>query len=207
MKRKRCCRVPGCCRKDVYAFGYCERHYKQYKTHGKILERTLRDPNEIIDYGEYVGVCLYNRKHEKIAEALVDKQDVQIVKQHKWRRSCKGYAITASKKSGKDTTIFMHNFLFPVTVMTDHVNRNKLDNRRVNLRECTNSENQMNILLRKDTSSGVMGVNRSNSGKWVSRIQYNKKRLVLGYFDDFNEAVKVRREAEKKYYKEFAPNI
>ena len=46
------CSVEGCENKH-YAKGYCSRHYQQYKKYGHILERTIYDANEIIEYGDY----------------------------------------------------------------------------------------------------------------------------------------------------------
>ena len=60
----------------------------------------------------------------------------------------------------------------------------------------------MNTKLRKDNTSSVKGVYYSNN-KWVASIQVNKKRIYLGSFDKFEDAVRVRKEAENKYFGEF----
>lgn len=87
----------------------------------------------------------------------------------------------------------------------DHINGNRLDNRRSNLRICTQAENMRNQTKRSDNKSGVTGVHYCNTRKrWISQIKANGKNLVLGRFLDFQDAVSARREAETKYYGEFA---
>lgn len=89
----------------------------------------------------------------------------------------------------------------------DHINRNTLDNRVCNLNVVSNLENAQNSKIRKDNSTGVKGINfNKRTGKWIARIQYNKKRISLGSFDTFEQAVKARKEAEKKYH-QYASNI
>lgn len=93
----------------------------------------------------------------------------------------------------------------------DHINNNKEDNRVENLRWVTNSENQMNMINpRKSNTSGCIGIHsRKYNGKHVSwrvRLGLNNKRINIGDFKDYEDAVKARHEAEKKYFGEFAPS-
>jgi len=87
----------------------------------------------------------------------------------------------------------------------DHINGNKQDNRILNLREATQSENKRNTATYKSNTSGYKGVSWSRSeGKWVSRIGFQGKQINLGYFDDPAEAHAAYCEAAKKYHGEFA---
>ena len=82
----------------------------------------------------------------------------------------------------------------------DHINKNRCDNRFLNLREVNNSENQKNTTLRKSNKSGIMGVHtRSDNGKWSVRINHNGERYTLGSFDDFFEACCARKSAEARF--------
>lgn len=88
----------------------------------------------------------------------------------------------------------------------DHINGDKTDNRIVNLRKCTYSQNNMNSKINSRNKSGTTGVSfNKNSGKWQSNIHVGKKNTYLGIFDNINDAIKARKDAEKKHYKEFSP--
>ncbi len=79
----------------------------------------------------------------------------------------------------------------------DHIDRNPFNNRIENLRLVTTSQNQQNTKVRKDSSTGVKGVTWYKPyNKWVARIKVQKKRILLGYFDSFEEAKEARLRAE-----------
>jgi len=87
----------------------------------------------------------------------------------------------------------------------DHINHDRADNRFINLREATCMENARNQKLRKTNKSGVCGVRlNKKKTKWDAQIQVVGKIIHLGAFDKFENAVKVRKEAEEKYG--FHPN-
>lgn len=87
----------------------------------------------------------------------------------------------------------------------DHIDRNRANNRKSNLRFCSDKENSINHSLRKDNISGVVGVRLLKNDKWAARITINNKEVHLGVFENFDDAVKTRLKAEEKYFKEFAP--
>ena len=96
-------------------------------------------------------------------------------------------------------------------LFVDHINEDKADNCVSNLRWATNSENQRNITkLRSTNTSGCVGVtSKTYKGlhwKWCARISLHNERIILGHFDDYNDAVKARRDAERKYFADFCPN-
>lgn len=83
--------------------------------------------------------------------------------------------------------------------LIDHRNQNPSDNRADNLRVASRSINAKNTKLREDNTSGVMGVCwHKNKKRWVVRINSNRKRVELGSYKTFKEAVAVRRGAEVK---------
>jgi hypothetical protein len=124
----------------------------------------------------------------------------------------KGYAARKDYSLGSNNPvyIYMHRLLAntPDGMITDHINGDKLDNRRDNLRPCTKSQNAMNTGIRKDNRSGYKGVHhnnpKANSKLWKSEIKYNGKRIFLGYFDDAHEASKVYQSACAKYHGHFS---
>ena len=186
------CKVKGC--EDEYAYkGYCNKHYLQIRRHGKTLERTMFDKNEIVLKDDYVEVLLYNRKGKEVARTLVDLDDIEDVKKHKWGFS---QGVVASRIKGK--LILLHRFLLKPSgnKEVDHIFHNRLDNRKSQLRICTRNQNNMN-----KKNKGFCWCKRIN--KWVVRIQIYKKTKYLGSFNTEKEAKEVRKQAEIKYFKEF----
>ena len=92
----------------------------------------------------------------------------------------------------------------------DHINGNKSDNGIDNLRWATNSENQQNIKSNKsNNTTGYKGITaRTRNGNfagWRVRIGVDTKRIDLGTYKDIEEAIKVRSDAVKLYFGDFAP--
>lgn len=82
----------------------------------------------------------------------------------------------------------------------DHINGIRTDNRLGNLREVSSSENSKNKCQRSNNTSGVTGVSWSHDKrKWLADIRVNKKQIYIGRFDNFDDAVAARKEAERKY--------
>lgn len=144
--------------------------------------------------------------------ALVDDEDYGKVCSFKWRLDPEGYAVCTAKLedgSNKRTTYRMHRMVMnnPTGWEVDHVSRNRLDNRKANLRLCTSSQNKANQSIRQDNKSGSKGVSwNSASSKWVAKIYVNKKCIFLGRFSNKTEGIEAYNQAQKKYYGEFANN-
>ena len=129
-----------------------------------------------------------------------DLEDYDKIKEYYWVINNKGYVITGGANNSK---LLMHRLILNVLddQEVDHINHNTNDNRKENLRIVTRSQNQMNASLRSNNTSGVTGVYFDNTyGYWVSKIQQD----VLGHFANFDDAVKVRKEAEKIYFGEYS---
>lgn len=196
------CSVEGCNNKHL-AKGYCDKHYKQIKKYGRILERTRFDPNEIIEYDDYAEIALYNQDCKEVARTIIDLDDVDKVKQYKWTYKGDGYVIC------KKMNILLHRFIMnpPDDMVVDHENRNPLDNRKDNLRVCTQHENIFNTSMKSNNISGTVGVSWHNkSNKWRAYISINGKQKHLGLYDSIEEAIAARRQAEIDYFGEYSPN-
>jgi len=185
------CKVKGC-DNNVFCKGYCSRHYKQVYRYGKILERTKFDLNEIIDCGDYYEICLYKGQVEQkeVARAKIDKEDLDKVKDIKWGLNNYGYVINKKIK--------LHQLVIGKKegYIIDHINHNKLDNRKQNLRHCTYSQNGMNRECN-------MCFFKKDRNKWIAYITINYKRINLGYFKNKIDAINARKEAEIKYFGEY----
>jgi hypothetical protein len=89
---------------------------------------------------------------------------------------------------------------------TDHINRNKLDNRRGNLRRATHSQNMCNRVVKSRLpKSGYRGVVwRVARGKWSACINVKRKEHFLGYFADKEDAARAYDDAARRLHGEFA---
>ncbi len=139
--------------------------------------------------------------------ALVDDEDFERLNKLRWFYSDGGYAHTSvfmGKVEGKYKTnhIRMHRFInnTPDGFITDHINGDKLDNRKENLRTVNKSQNARNTGLRKGNKSGVKGCYWEERVKsWRLQIKVNLKNIHLGYFKDIEQARIARQEAEVRY--------
>ena len=89
-------------------------------------------------------------------------------------------------------------------IIADHINGDRLDNRKQNLRIIEKDYNPINCKKYKNNTSGTKGVSyMKNLDKWQANINYKGKSIYLGVYKDIDAAIKVRKEAEKKYFGEF----
>ena len=93
----------------------------------------------------------------------------------------------------------MHNPDFDQSLSIDHMDGNSLNNKIENLRAVTHKQNLRNQKRRSTNTSGVMGVYKHGDDSWTARIKVDGVFMYLGLFKDFNEAVKVRKQAEVDY--------
>lgn len=107
--------------------------------------------------------------------AIVDDADYEVIMPYKWRYMSDGYVM--GYVNGKN--IQLHNYLLGVKGI-DHINRDRLDNRRANLREATPSQNLANKTKQRNSKSPYKGVTRHKFGKWQAKA----KGVYLGLFDN-----------------------
>lgn len=142
--------------------------------------------------------------------ALVDDMDYEFLNQWKWCASRKREAFYAvrhtSRTQGKRKLIYMHRVVdelggIDTQNMVDHINRNGLDNRRLNLRSATRKQNAENQGLASDNTSGFRGISwYKRDSKWQASIRHQGKGINLGRFDKLEDAVAARQEAEELYF-------
>ncbi len=147
--------------------------------------------------------------------AVVNDEDFEWLSQWKWSYHYQkdrntGYAKRTNHSGPQQQTIFIH-----VAIMkrhkrwkcgyeVDHINTCGCDNRKVNLRLATRSEQGINTGLQSNNTSGVTGVSwHRKDHKWQARININGKQIHLGNFIDKKDAITKRRQAEIKHFKKY----
>ena len=111
------------------------------------------------------------------------------------------------KKTGGRVLMGMHRFIMNAQKgqEVDHIDGNRLNNQRSNLRICSHSQNQMNRAMAANNTSGFKGVVwDKNVNKWRSEIKINKIKKCSGYFVDKKDAAVAYNNAARKYFGEFA---
>lgn len=139
-------------------------------------------------------------------EFYFDIEDYDTIKNYCWNEHIKssGYHMLDAYDANKNQSINMANLLGFKGY--DHKNRNPLDNRKENLRFATQHENTINKGIQRNNTSGIIGVGWvKRLQKWRARITYDEKNIYLGVFDNKEDAIKSRLNAEREYFGEFAP--
>lgn len=139
----------------------------------------------------------------KNEEILVDKECYLDLNKYSWSIKPDGYAC--AKISGK--TYLMHRYLLNAKngEIIDHINGNKLDNKKLNLRYSNPLNNAHNKTKLENTTSKYIGVHfYKNRNKYVSTLTKAGKKYHLGYFETEKEAAKAYNTKAIELYGEFA---
>lgn len=141
-----------------------------------------------------------------VDEFWFDKEDYDVIKKNTWYKDKDGYIVSDTHKSRTK----LHRLILrpDAEFDVDHIHGNKTrhDNRKSNLRICTRGQNCCNKIDMSNNTSGCIGVVwHKYANKWMARITVNNKDIYLGLFANKQDAIKARIEAEKKYFKDFAP--
>ena len=141
-----------------------------------------------------------------------DLEDYDKIKDRCWIVANDGY-IKATVHDKNDSnikyTILMHRVIMNVSdnkIYVDHIHgkETRNDNIKSNLRLATPSQNNMNKTLQRNNTSGTTGVYfKKNANKWIASITINKKEIIIGRFDNIEDAIAARKEAEEKYFGEY----
>lgn len=137
--------------------------------------------------------------------AIVDADDYDWLNQYKWHICKKGknlYAVASIK--GRE--MLMHRLIMnpPPGLVVDHIDINSLNNKRENLRICTQGQNNYNRKGQSKTSKYKGVYREKNFNKWRVTIGYNSKTINLGSFDNEIDAAKAYDKKAKELFGKFA---
>jgi len=139
---------------------------------------------------------------------IIDDEFYDYFSKFTWYLSKQGYVIRCADKSlceKRGYPIRMHREVLQPRKdkLVDHINGNKLDNRKENLRTCTKAENRLNSKMPTSNTSGYKGVGKYGK-KWYARISHKYQRYDLGTFDTPELAAEAYNEAATRLFGEFA---
>ena len=202
----RICKVDGC-EQPHSSNGYCSKHSMQVLYYGKVFDRTRHDLNEFRFESNICYMTLYDKYNNLKAEALIDLEDYEKVKDYKWGMNTYGY-VFRSRVDFENREMYLSRFILSPKVkdtIIDYINRNPLDNRKVNLRKATRSQNSINSALTKNNSSGFKGVSwHKQHEKWAVSIHKKGHSEHLGYFRSKINAAKAYNKRAMELFGEFA---
>lgn len=195
-----CCICGRASFKKIKVWGhiYCNKHYRQHKKR-KIKDpspRTVHDRNEIRIDGDVAYVYLYNEDFSVKSICKIDADDVEKVQYTKWADRS-GYAYYNGTRATRG--YHMHRLIMGVIgqkdVFVDHINGDRLDNRKSNLRLVNKSQNAMNM----STAKGV----DHYGDTYYARIKIHQKVIRLGSYKIEEEAYYARWYAETILFGEY----
>jgi len=158
--------------------------------------------NDFLMRGDITFMMLFNRHGINTHTTVFNTIHLNKIEQYKWYVTGNRYVATII--NGKN--ILLHRFITECEseFVVDHIDGDGFDNRDYNLRVCTHKENIRNAKLSVANTSGYKGVSwKKDKCIWKAYITVDYKQIHLGYYDDIEDAVKARKEAEIKYFGEF----
>lgn len=150
------------------------------------------------------GCVGYTSKKEPF---YFDLEDYEKIKDVYWRITNVGYVV--GRKDSK--IVLMHRIVMDAPdyknqkLDVDHINHCTVDNRKNNLRLISHQQNLMNQKLSCNNKCKHKGIYYDKErNKWRAEIKFNQKKYRLGRFNTIEEAIEARKQAEKKFFGEFA---
>jgi hypothetical protein len=155
----------------------------------------IRTPGPFLLETAAKGIPLYRPNGTIRAFTVVDAEDFERFGTFRWcvRETHHLYVVRMVRNSGRSQRLYLHRELMGLRpgdpLRVDHINRDTLDNRRSNLRICTDAENAQNQTGRPGSLSKYRGVTwRNDRNRWRAAHWLNHKLHYIGTFEDEDEA-------------------
>lgn len=153
--------------------------------------------------GDIAHIELFGRGGVTRDVAVIDAADLHLVTRPNWCKSVSGYAVA---RDGAEI-VFLHRLILPGDGFADHIDGDRMNCRRGNLRLCGPKENTRNAKM-KGNRTGFKGVKATPYGRFGARIMVNRTEISLGHFDTPEEAARTYDQAARLHFGEFArPNF
>lgn len=179
----------------------CTKHYSQLQQHGEISLFTRYDTNKIILHKDCAEILLRNKQGENVKSVFIDLEDVDKVKDYIW-------SLMSGRVYCRSLDTSLSRFLLNITDKAINVtfkDKDYLNCRKSNLLAGPPSKRGANRRISSNNTSGYKGVCwNKTANRWMAYIQAEGKSKTLGYFTDIIDAIAARKDAEDKYFGEFA---
>ncbi|GAA0863562.1 hypothetical protein [Paraclostridium tenue] len=197
MKR---CKVCG--KKQSYLRkGLCHKHYYQVRKYGELLDNdatTRLDKHKVVSNENYDEVIVTDNKHNEVKRFKIDKKDTDKVLRIKW-----SYVFRDNSFVNRKTNYRLEYYLLDIDKTKNKIifiNNDKSDFRRSNLKVVTIKEYKKQFKHVNNTS-GINGVSFDKSkNRWRSKISHAGRNINLGTFQNKEDAIKARKDAENLYF-------
>lgn len=156
--------------------------------------------NEIF-VGETIAFVVLYKRGTPTSVAVIDSDIARFAQYHTWHQTIHGYVGMGSKGE----CVYLHRYVMgthPTLNYIDHINGDKLDNRRENLRFVTQQLNMRN-------RPGILGYSYmpEKPNPWRAYLSISGKQKHLGYYKTKEEAIEARKRGEKLYFGEVRPEV
>ena len=189
------------CSNPVLSRGLCGKHYHRARSIGALVTDSHK-VRSIRVCGDVAYIPL-----TRGYEAIIDADDAPLIESFNWHADVRRHTVYGRRSiilpSGKQTTKLLHQYILvaPDGFEVDHISGDGLDNRRVNLRLATRSQNQHNQRLNRSNTSGFKGVQLHKlTGRWMAMIKNGGKRKYLGCFGSPEQAHEAYRKASEEIH-------
>lgn len=189
------------CGKEIIRKNYLAKKFKNFFCSRDCGNKFKKKYNEIIIEKDFAKIIINSTKHG-LFEPLIDVDDAIRVKEIRWYVS---YDKSLDSFYVKSKYVQLHRFIMncPKDLTVDHINHNTLDNRKSNLRICTqkqNNENRNGCFSSNKTSKIRNVCWHKQRQKWQVSLGIKGKQKYIGIFDSLIDAEQAAIAARKKYY-------